>query len=36
VDVKPFWQFISVGLVIIVSVLIDQAQRAFAGGRQSE
>ncbi len=36
VDVKPFWQFISVGVVIIISVLIDQAQRAFAGGRQSE
>ncbi len=36
VDVKPFWQFISVGVVIIISVLIDQAQRSFAGGRQSE
>jgi ribose transport system permease protein len=36
VDVKPFWQFISVGVVIIISVLIDQAQRAFSGGRQSE
>ncbi len=36
VDVKPFWQFISVGVVIIISVLIDQAQRAFAGGRQNE
>ena len=36
VNVKPFWQFIAVGVVIIISVLIDQAQRAFAGGRQSE
>ncbi len=36
VNVKPFWQFISVGVVIIISVLIDQAQRSFAGGRQSE
>lgn len=36
VNVKPFWQFISVGVVIIISVLIDQAQRAFAGGRQVE
>lgn len=36
VGVEPFWQFITVGLVIIVSVLIDQAQRSFAGGRQSE
>lgn len=32
VNVEPFWQFISVGVVIIVSVLIDQAQRRFSGG----
>jgi predicted ABC-type sugar transport system permease subunit len=36
VDVEPFWQFIAVGLVIIVSVLVDQAQRRFIGGRQVE
>ena len=36
VNVAPFWQFISVGVMIIVSVLIDQAPRAFAGGRQVE
>ncbi len=36
VNVQPFWQFISVGVVIIISVLIDQAQRNFSGGRQSE
>ncbi len=36
VNVQPFWQFISVGVVIIISVLIDQAQRTFSGGRQSE
>lgn len=36
VNVAPFWQFISVGVVIIISVLIDQAQRSFSGGRQSE
>ena len=36
VDVRPFWQFISVGVVIILSVLIDQVQRSYAGGRQSE
>lgn len=36
VNVAPFWQFISVGVVIIISVLIDQAQRRFAGGRVSE
>ena len=36
INVAPFWQFISVGVVIIISVLIDQAQRQFSGGRQSE
>ncbi|RUT31355.1 ribose ABC transporter [Arsenicitalea aurantiaca] len=36
VNVEPFWQFIGVGVVIIISVLIDQAQRRFTGGRQDE
>lgn len=36
INVAPFWQFISVGVVIIISVLIDQAQRRFSGGRQDE
>lgn len=36
VNVEPFWQFISVGVVIIISVLIDQAQRRFSGGRQDD
>jgi predicted ABC-type sugar transport system permease subunit len=36
VDVEPFWQFIAVGVVIIISVLVDQAQRRFTGGRQVE
>lgn len=36
VNVEPFWQFIGVGVVIIISVLIDQAQRQFSGGRQDE
>ncbi|MGB5560221.1 MAG: ribose ABC transporter [Paracoccaceae bacterium] len=36
INVAPFWQFISVGVVIIISVLIDQAQRRFSGGRQNE
>ncbi len=31
-DVEPFWQFIAVGLVIIVSVLVDQSQRRLGGG----
>jgi ribose transport system permease protein len=34
--VEPFWQFIAVGLVIIVSVLVDQSQRRFGGGRVDE
>ena len=28
INVEPFWQFVAVGVVIIVSVLIDQTQRA--------
>ena len=36
VDVEPFWQFIAVGMVIIISVLVDQAQRRYVGGRQVE
>jgi len=36
INVEPFWQFISVGVVIIISVLIDQAQRRFSGGRVDE
>lgn len=36
IDVEPFWQFIAVGTVIIISVLVDQAQRRFIGGRQVE
>ena len=36
VNVEPFWQFIAVGIVIIISVLVDQTQRRFMGGRQVE
>jgi ribose transport system permease protein len=36
IDVEPFWQFIAVGTVIIISVLVDQTQRRFTGGRQVE
>ena len=31
VDVKPFWQFGAVGIVIIISVLVDQQKRRFGG-----
>ena len=36
IDVEPFWQFVAVGVVIIVSVLIDQSRRRLAGGRAAE
>ena len=36
IDVEPFWQFIAVGAVIIVSVLVDQTQRNLMGGREVE
>lgn len=36
INVEPFWQFIAVGAVIIISVLVDQTQRRFSGGRQVE
>ena len=34
INVEPFWQFVAVGVVIIISVLVDQAQRT--GGRVDE
>jgi predicted ABC-type sugar transport system permease subunit len=33
IDVEPFWQFVAVGVVIIISVLVDQTQRKFGGER---
>jgi ribose transport system permease protein len=37
IDVEPFWQFVAVGTVIIISVLVDQTQRRLiGGGRQVE
>lgn len=33
VDVEPFWQFVAVGVVIIISVLVDQTQRKLGGER---
>jgi ribose transport system permease protein len=32
IDVEPFWQFVSVGVVIIVSVFIDQSKSKLTGG----
>ena len=34
--IDAFWQFIAVGVVIILSVLIDQVQRRFSGAREDE
>jgi ribose transport system permease protein len=36
INVEPFWQFIAVGVVIIISVLIDQLQRQLSGARLDE
>ena len=33
IDVEPFWQFVAVGVVIIISVLVDQTQRKLGGDR---
>ena len=36
VNVQPFWQFVAVGIVIIISVLVDQTQKQLSGGKSSE
>ena len=36
INVEPFWQFIAVGFVIIISVLVDQSQRKLLGGHHDE
>jgi ribose transport system permease protein len=36
INVEPFWQFVAVGVVIIISVLVDQSQRRLGGGRVEE
>lgn len=33
IDVEPFWQFVAVGVVIVISVLADQTQRKLGGNR---
>jgi ribose transport system permease protein len=35
-NVEPFWQFVAVGVVIIISVLVDQSQKRAGGGRSDE
>jgi predicted ABC-type sugar transport system permease subunit len=36
IDVEPFWQFVAVGVVIIVSVLVDQSQSRLKGEIKDE
>ena len=36
IDVEPFWQFVAVGVVIIVSVLVDQSRSRLKGEVQDE
>jgi ribose transport system permease protein len=36
VNVEPFWQFVAVGIVIIISVLVDQTQKQLSGARSDE
>lgn len=36
INVEPFWQFVAVGVVIIISVLVDQSRSRLTGGRQAE
>ena len=36
VNVEPFWQFVAVGVVIVISVLVDQSQRRLGGGKVDE
>jgi ribose transport system permease protein len=36
VNVEPFWQFVAVGTVIVISVLVDQSQKRLSGGRTDE
>ena len=36
INVEPFWQFVAVGIVIIISVLVDQSQRKSGTGRVDE
>ena len=31
INVEPFWQFVAVGVVIIVSVLVDQTRERLTG-----
>ena len=34
VDVEPFWQFLAVGVVIIVAVFVDQSRTRVSNGEK--
>jgi ribose transport system permease protein len=36
INVVPFWQFIAVGVVIVVSVVVDQSQAVLVGGARAD
>jgi ribose transport system permease protein len=36
INVEPFWQFVAVGIVIIVSVVVDQSQSRLKGELHEE
>ncbi len=36
INVEPFWQFVAVGVVIIISVLVDQSRSRLTGARQGD
>ncbi len=36
IDIKPFWQFVVVGVVIIVAVVVDQSKNKLSGVRTDE
>ena len=36
IDIKPFWQFVVVGIVIIVAVIVDQSKNKLKGERSDE
>jgi ribose transport system permease protein len=36
INIEPFWQFVAVGVVIIISVIVDQGQKRMGGGRVDE
>jgi ribose transport system permease protein len=36
INVEPFWQFVAVGVVIVISVMVDQSQRRLTEGTRDE